>query len=337
MRPATREERYAHLVLKLLLGEAVPTAALAAVDWSLLARLAERNTVLIRLAERLAALGLRPPLAFTQAAAHERARARAALDVLQRIGAACAQHGVEWLVPKALQRYPDVGDDLDLLVRARSPAVDRLMLEHLAVTPRPRRLAHLLAGTTVYTAGAGLELDIHHGCVGSAGQHTRYATALFAHRQPAAVGGMAVFVPLPEHQLVLQGLEKVAGRRSFQLCDVLYTIVTIRRGGLDWDRVTRTARTHGGAAGLSCYLHYVDGIHTRLTGRALVPPETQRALGGRGWGRARFREAGFGFPALWVTGRIYARQLALAVGNHDWETVARLSLWPLAVIGTNLG
>jgi hypothetical protein len=337
MRPATGEERYADLVLKLLLGETVPAAALPSVDWRLLARLAERNTVLLRLAGRLAALGLQPPPAFTQAAEHERARARAALDALQRITAAGARHGVEWLVPKALQRFPDVGDDLDLLVRARTPAVDRLLLEDLAVTPRPRRLAHRLAGTTVYTTGAGLVLDIHHGSVGSVGQHTRFVTALFAERQPAAIGDTAVFVPSPEHQLVLQGLEKVAGRRSFHLCDVLYTIGTIRRGGLDWDRVTRTARTHGGAAGLCCYLHYVDAIHARLTGRELLPPETKRALGGRGWGRARFREAGFGFPALWVTGRIYARQLTLAVANHDWETVARLSLWPLAVIGANLG
>jgi len=84
MTPLNGAERHAQLVLKLLLGEAVPPAALAAVDWARLAQLAERNAVAIRVAEQLAALGLHPPAALAQAVERERGRARAALDLLPR-------------------------------------------------------------------------------------------------------------------------------------------------------------------------------------------------------------------------------------------------------------
>jgi hypothetical protein len=335
MTPLTGAERHAQLVLRLLLGEAVSAAALAAVSWTRLARLADRNAVVIRLAERLAALGLHPLPALAELVERERGRARAVLDLLPRLRQACARHDIPWLVPKALERYPDVGDDLDLLVLARTAAVDRLLLEGLRVTRRLRTIANRLAGKTVYeVSGAGIILDIRHGRLGSAGQHAGYSAVVFQNRRPAAIGGTEVFVPSPEDALVLQGMEKVIGRRAFHLCDVLHTVVTIQTGGLDWDYVARAARAHGGAAGLCCYLRYVDQIFGRLVGGELLPAEARRALLGnpRGWGRARFRDAGFRFPALWVTGRIHGRQLARAVRERDWDAVARLGAWPAAAL-----
>src|SRR5207244_7481359 len=115
------------------------------------------------------------------------------------------------------------------------------------------------------------------------------------------LGGLACASPAPEDQLVLQGVEKVVARRTFHLTDVLHTIATIRRGDLDWEYVVATARALGVRGALSCYLHLVDDIHTRVLGGELLTRVTRRALGPRLSRRARFDRAGFHCAALWVT------------------------------------
>src|SRR6266571_2196038 len=219
----TREERHARLILEVLLGQ--PTwATLETVDWNLFARLGQRHAVLVRVADRLAALGVQAPRRFVAAADAERRRACRVLEVLRHVQATCERHRIAWMVPKALQRLPDVGDDLDLLVFASNAATDRLVLEGLPATGGRPTLVDRVAGSCVYTiAGVGgpdLALDIHHGRVGSAGQHAAFARTLEGNGRPAVLDRTQFSVPSPEDQLVLQGLEKVAGRRSFHLCDM---------------------------------------------------------------------------------------------------------------------
>src|SRR5207302_9019117 len=132
------------------------------------------------------------------------------------------------------------------------------------------------------------------------------------------------------------GCGKVVARRAFHLTDVVHTIATIRRGGLDWEYIIATARALGARAGLSCYLHLVDDIHARLLGGELLTARTRRALGPRLSRRARFDRAGFHCSALWVTGRVHARQLAGALVSRDWAAARRLGLWPLAARGARL-
>jgi Uncharacterised nucleotidyltransferase len=338
--PVAREERLAGLALGLLLGDRVSADELADVDWSLLAALAQQHAVLVRLADRLAAAGVHPPRRFAAPAERERARGRAALDVLAQIHAAGVRHGIEWLLPKACDRFPDLGDDLDLLTLAETDAVDRSLLEGLAVTPQRPTLAHRLAGSAVYAVvGTDLVLDIRHGRLGHAGQHAAYVSRLFRNRRPVALGGLECASPSPEDQLVLQGVEKVVARRAFHLTDVLHTVTTIRRSDLDWEYVIATARALGVGGGLSCYLHLVHDIHARLLegDGELLARGTRRALGSRLSRRARCDRAGFHCAALWITGRVHARQLAGALLARDWPAARRLALWPLAALGARLG
>jgi hypothetical protein len=323
---------HVQLILRLLLGEPVSATEFSAVDWDLCAGLGQQNAVLIRFAERLAAVGVRPPARFAETVDGERARGQAALDVLRHVRRMGARHRVRWLLPKATQRFPDLGDDLDLLVLPRTDGVDRALLEGLPVIRQPRTLAHRLAGTTVYTVlHGGIALDIHHGRAGNAGEHTAYPTQLVERGRLTTMGGAEVFTPSPEDQLVLQGLEKVAGRRSFHLSDVVHTVGTLRAGDLDWDYVTETARAHGVEAGLSCYLSYVDDIHRRLVGRPLLLSEVKRTLRIDGWGRVDFRDGAFRFPALRVSGRLYAHQLVANVRAGRWGGAGRLCLLPFVV------
>ena len=336
----SNEERYARFILDMLRG-APPGGGLERSDWSGLTRLALRHAVLARVSERLAAFGVTGSPGFAAAADRERERGRGAVEVLQHIQAACARHSIAWMVPKAVQHYPDVGPGLDLLVFAPGDVIDRFVLEGLAVVREHSTLLNRVAGNTVYTVvGAeapGLVLDVYHDRIGSAGQHAAFTRVLAGNARRAMLDGAEVCVPSPEDQLVLQGLENVVGCRWFCLSDVLQTVTLLRTPRLDWEYVAATARAQGGWGGLSCYLHYVDEAHTHLVGRPILTVEQRRHLALRGWGHTRLDEAGFCVPAVRVTGRVHSRQLGAALARADWNTALRLSMWPFALVGSRLG
>jgi len=331
----TSEQRHATLALQLLLdGGAAPTAAL---DWQLLRAVADRNAVLVRLDDQLERLALRPPRSFTVAADRERQRVRAALHVVREIGDRCARHGIAFLFPKALQHYPDMGSDLDLLVLSESEGTDALLLEGLAASPVARSLHDRIAGATTYRLQESrLPLDVRHGRLGPVGEQASYPRALLANRQRCLIAGAEFFVPAPEDQLILQGMDRVSGRRSFRLGDVVATIATVRALPIAWTYVTQTARAIGVLAGLGCYLSYVEQIHQALYGRGLLPPDAHQGLLLRGWGRATFHHGAYRFPAVRVGNRLYWRQLATSVGAGNWRAASRLCLWPAAVAGDGL-
>src|SRR5207245_846381 len=70
----------------------------------------------------------------------------------------------------------------------------------------------------------------------------------------------------------LQGMSRVAGRRSFRLAHAAATIRIIRGPPLDWGFVVSVAQHMGVLPGLCCYLSYVDQIYGALyeIGRAHV-------------------------------------------------------------------
>jgi hypothetical protein len=324
------ERWHASWVLRLLLDTSAAADPTGNVDWDVLLDMARTNSVLVRTAERLAALGVPVPGPFADAAARERQRVGSTLELVRHVSRACEASGIEFVFPKAFQDYPDVGDDVDLLVLPRSSRVDQSILAGLETSVIRRDIGQRLAGTVAYDIhGFPSPLDVQHGRLGVVGEHNAFPLVLIHNRRRVVVGGGEFYTSPPEDQLVLQGLQRVSGRFRIALCDVVFTASAIRGGGLDWDSVIRTARRHGGLLGLSCYLGYVDQIYQEALGQPLLSGSVRRALVPRGWGRVEFRQGGYRFPILRVNGRLYLDQFRARIARGDWAGAGRLCLIPI--------
>lgn len=325
---------YADALLRLLLRTDDDWLLVHPPHWDLLRRFARRGGVLVRVADRLEAIGVRPAPVFRASAELERRRVAAALELIRRVEDACQAAGMDdFVFAKAFRHYPDIATDVDLLT-LQPPHTINPVLERALGVPARRGLAEWVAhASTFLVRGAGAELDVSHGRLGVLGEHVAYATALVRSRRRITVAGTAFHTAAPEHQLVLQGMLRVYGHRSFRLADVVYTVRAVREG-VDWDTVLRWAHATGTRRGLSCYLTYVDRIHERACGAPLLEPAVAAALVGGNWGDPVFQNGHFGFPAVRVGGGLYMQFVSDALGRGDWRTAARVTtMLPLAAVG----
>jgi hypothetical protein len=332
---ALDEAAYGRLLLRLLLDG--DHAAVAPVDWDTLLHLARNNGVLLRIADRLAKGGAALPTAFADGVARERERVRDAIALVRHVDRICTANGIEFLFAKAFQHYPDMGADLDLLVMAPAATVDALLARKLAATARRRDLGSWIAGTVAFQVrDVATPLDVQHGRIGAVGEHRAYAVALVRNHRRIVIEGIECAVPWPEDQLVLQGVQRIYGRRFLRLSDVVYTISSLR-DPLDWPYILSMARRIGVLPGLACYLSYVEQIHREVLGGLLVPEPVRDHLPLAGWGRVAFTRGVYRFPALRVNGRLYLKQLVAGLRAANWDRAARLCLLPLVGAAATVG
>ena len=331
--------QHAHWLLRLLWeADAARDGLPPELDWDLLLHVARPNGVLVRTAERLATQGVTVPDRFAAAVAQERQRIRSALELMRHVSLACEAHGITFLFPKAFQDYPDFGDDVDLLVLPRSARVDSAIVGALPATPVKRDLGERLAGATTYrVAACPTSLDVQHGRLGIVGEYAAFPSMLIQHARRSQIGGMEVAIPRPEDQIVLQGMQRIAGRLRIALCDISFTVSTVRRTALDWDYVIATATEHAALPGLAGYLDYVNQIHHDVWGAPLLPDAVGRSLGLHGWGRMAFRDGSYRLPIVRANSRLSWRQLRHRIGRGDWTGAGRLCLLPLVAAARLIG
>lgn len=329
-----RERRQAEGILRLLLADADPVDTVRHVGWTGLASLAGRHGVLLRVADRLSSAGEAGPRSFQETVHQERQRVDASLDIVRRVSAACKEQGVEFIFPKAFQHLPDIGADLDLLLVSNAPAVDARLLETAGIRAR-RRTRNRLTGATVYEIdGSPSLLDVQRGRLGRMGEDAAFAGMMLAGSHRQVLNGTEIRVPSPEHQLILQGMQRIFGRADVRLSDLVYTITSLRRDALDWGQILETARQLRVVEGLTCYLSYVEQVHDQVLDGPLLTPALSATVHLPRWGRLEFRQGSYRFPVVRVNGALYFARLVAEVRGHNWSSAGRLCLAPaVAVVG----
>jgi hypothetical protein len=306
-------------------------------DIGRMARLAASNGVLLRMGAVLEGQGIHLGVAAERLLGEERERATAVQDLVARLAVRAEALDLPVVFPKALQGWPDVGGDVDVLVWG-DRETDVALLEGFDVLGRTSMLTEVVAGATRYVVtSAGAPVDIHHRRLGQVGEHRDYVTRLFTRRVRFGCGGIEIPAPSPEDRIVLQGMQRLYGRRAIRLSDVMLTAHLLADPDLHWPLVVREARATGTIAGLAGYLGMVEHVGQRYLGRNLVPEEPRRLADPR-WGH-RLRLAGgrLAFPGIRTSAELYARGLLSGLRTGRWDAVVRYAFLPLAWAGAFRG
>jgi hypothetical protein len=252
--------------------------------------------------------------------------------VVDRLAARCNRLGIPHAFLKTADHYPDSGRDIDLLVAATSPDVDRAILGDLPASPAAHGWRNRLAGSRVYTAAYGILIDIHHGRLGQFGEQARFARLLADRAAVVPVGPTAFRAPSVADHFLLLATQRVYTRPVLRLADVYGAIATLRQpDALNWDYVFATALAMGMVPAVGAYLDYVNRMHARLFTRALVSHDVlarfQLSLPIRDRGVVGERDGRY--PRAAIARHIFVRQVQATVEAGRWHSAARLSLLPL--------
>jgi Uncharacterised nucleotidyltransferase len=325
-----QEKLCAAFILRLLLDETGQVSKPDEVRWEDLLKIARRNAVLVRVAERLQSKGAQPPEDFIAAVEDERRLNREKLELIGRVSRSCEESGVEFIFAKSFHHYPDMGDDIDMYVLRPSAEVDALILKGMKAAPHKRSLSDRLAAAACYTVpGCRTRLEIHHGRTWAYGEHHSFIATIIKDARRVQFEGEEFSAPSPEDLLIMEGTQRVYARRYIRLAPIAYMISSIRRDNLDWGYVLETARRFGAFLGLSCYLAYVNQIHRQVFGTDLLAENLRESLMTRGWGQVEFRGGAYRFPHLRVARKIYLSMLRTAVWSGNLKSFSRLCLAPL--------
>lgn len=324
--PDSRKTRLRADAVRLLLDD--PRLDLDGLDWAELGNVAERAGVIVRLADAVRRRSEVLPAHFAQRAAEACARTQRAVQIVERLGDACTRLGIAHAFLKTVERYPDSGPDIDLLIAEPSPGIDARILAEIPAARRGRGFRDWLGGSHIYSAAFGIFIDIHHTRLGRFGEQARYARILLSRAQPRPIGPATCLAPSPEDHFLLIAIQQLYARPALRIADLYSAIGALRSyEQLNWDYVFATALSIGMLPAVSAYLDYVHRVYEQLVDRPLLPEAFLARFRSEESARAAGRDTRF--PLAGAALRLYWHQVRASLEAGRWHSAARLCLLPL--------
>lgn len=332
------------LLLQLQPGNLPPTLATAPAESQLLdlnreefedlVTLAQSHHVIVRGLETYAGLVRRSrDITRTGWVVHaleaERERIRLALRTLHDVCTSFEESGLDVLVIKSLDHWPDFGSDIDLYTNGAASEVSEIMTQHFNASVAPRswgdRLAHKW---NFILPGLPEPIEVHIGHLGQMGEQSVVSSSLSQCAKRVFLGGYTVRVPLTEHRLAISVLQRMYRHMNFRLCDIVDTAGLADISSIDYARLQAISEEAGIWEGVATYLAIVSDYTKKFRGFGLTLPDFVQDAARFG-GHEIFYARGFlRVPIMPHSARLYGSQLAGTLKRGELQAGARLSLLP---------
>lgn len=320
--------------------------ALSQEDFDDLHKLAELNHVVIRgmnpVLEIAKETGDSTRASWAQTALDmEQARIACAVGFLEKINAAFAEEGLNAIVIKSLDHWPDLGSDLDMYSDAEPGDVAKLMQRRFSAKIEERSWGDRLACKWNFAVPGLPELvEIHVGRLGQTGEQISVASSLIKRARSVRIDGQFFRVPSKSDRLMISTLQRMYRHFYFRLCDIIDSAALVEIDSIDFDDLHAAATRAGIWEGVATYLAIVSDYVKSYRGVGLTLPDlvTRSARFG---GEAVYYGRGFiRVPILPQSAKLYGSQLAGVLGKGHLHAGARLSLLPwlatAAVVGMKI-
>lgn len=316
-------------LLGLLLDAPFSHKAWSNTDWDLFLKIAQKNTILLRASDILRTRGVSLPAKLLESVQKENDRVQTTVEIIKKLSRICTKDNISYLLPTALQHYPDMGGDVDVVVPDGSRRIDILLKRELGAGPLPGSLLNRLSTESAFTLGPSLpSIEVHYGRIGLMGEHHFYTTLLFKNRRTASLDGVDIPVLSPEDYLLTQTIQRLYCRFYFRISDFVYPIKLLLNESLDWDYIMKTAALIGLSDGLGMYLSYLNKIYYTLLGRSVLPASVEKSIRNNRYGGIAFKRPYYRYPTLLVTGKLYWNKFTTDVFSGRLASAVRLCFFP---------
>lgn len=312
-------------------------------DFEALLKLAESNHVIMRglqvfLDDLAGAQDSERAAWVRKALAAERGRIDVATYFLHEICAAFAEQGLDTVVIKSLDHWPDLGSDLDLYTNAEPADVIRVMSSRFGATMAQRSWGDRLAHKWNFMVPGLPELvEVHVGRLGQTGEQTAFAASVPGRSVPALHSPYSFRVPCPSDRITISTLQRMYRHFYFRLCDVVDTAALADSGVIDYEDLLASAQAAGIWEGVATYLAIVSDYVKSYRGSGLDMPPFVAAAAKFGGSEVYFSKGFLRVPILPQSARLYGSQLAGVLGRGEIDSGARLSLLPWLATAAVLG
>jgi len=169
--------------------------------------------------------------------------------------------GIPHIFPKALQHYPDMGHDIDLVVKDKNHKSDTILKTYFAqeeISPGKTSILNRLSGKTTYEIASldMCEIEIHHNKMGQLGEFSNFVSDIFADREISrfAVGG-ETYIPVlsGEYALILNVMQRIYGHFTLRISDIARFITLAASDNLNHDKVLELSRKYNLKPGLKFF------------------------------------------------------------------------------------
>jgi hypothetical protein len=268
----------------------------------------------------------------------EQSRIANALEFLEIICGAFREEGLDAIVIKSLDHWPDLGSDLDMYTNARPDEVAGLMKRRFNAAIAQRSWGDRLACKWNFELpGLPEAVEIHVGRLGQTGEQISIASSLIARSRVVEAEGRNFRVPHKSDRLMISTLQRMYRHFYFRLCDVLDSAALVEHEGVDFEDLRTAARKAEIWEGTATYLAIVSDYVKSYRGTAVALPRmvTDSARFG---GDAVYYGRGFiRVPILPQSAKLYGTQIAGVLGKGELHAGARLSLLPWLATAAAVG
>ncbi len=316
-------------LLRLLLGGVFVQKDWQGVEWNRLLTVAQKNLILIRTGALFQKNGLSLPAHFSDTLHQEEDRIKKVSKLIKRISNLCAVNQISFLLPTALQHFPDMGGDIDVLVSNGSRQIDSLLSKEFQVRPLPKDLFSFISTeSSFFFPSYGTSIEVRHGRLGLMGEHRLLTAILFKNMRKTLFEDAEISIPSDEDQLLIQTTQRLYERFYFRMSDLIRSVQLIKNQNLDWDYIFSAADQMGIREGLNLYLGYVSKIHYDLFGKTPVVLPAKRVPVKIDNVNFTFKNNYFRYPFFLITVKLYWKKWMSDLLSGRLKSALRLCVLP---------
>ncbi len=268
----------------------------------------------------------------------ERERVKNAMSVLSEVCAAFEEEGLEVMVIKSLDHWPDLGSDLDMYTDADVEKVSQLMKRRFQAQMAYRSWGDRLARKWNFIIpGLPEAVEIHMGRLGQTGEQRTLASRLVGRARMVRVGDQKYRVPAASDRIMISTLQRMYRHFNFRLCDIVDTTALSEAGDIDCEDLRSSANASGIWEGVATYLKIVSDYVKKYRGAGLDLPQFVWDAAQFGGDAVYFGQGYLRVPIMPQSVRLYRTQMGDLLRKRELHSSARLSLLPWLATAAAVG